>query len=169
VVDQAFSVNAPSVSHSLVCALPKRIDLISPTSTPPSRTSTRSFAPSSRSRRASCVQARSPLPHSLCARLDRHYYPRDHRLAERSSTECAATRSVRDPHSAKYETRRALTLLSLADMIFSQIFFYLHLPALRQALSLHPQEPLQSPWASSVAVVSLETGECDLSGGKASS
>ncbi|SGY20619.1 BQ5605_C016g08107 [Microbotryum silenes-dioicae] len=44
------------------------------------------------------------------------------------------------------------------DMIYSQIFFYLHLPALRQALKLFPDEPLLSPWAESVAVVALETG-----------
>ncbi|KAK4047150.1 hypothetical protein OIV83_005602 [Microbotryomycetes sp. JL201] len=44
------------------------------------------------------------------------------------------------------------------DMIFSQILFYLHLPALRQALALYPDEPLASPWADSVRTVSLETG-----------
>ncbi|KAM0791581.1 hypothetical protein ACM66B_006025 [Microbotryomycetes sp. NB124-2] len=59
-----------------------------------------------------------------------------------------------DPsHTLKFKMRQ-----HTLDMIFSQILFYLHLPALRQALSLYPDDPLSSPWADSVRTVSLETG-----------
>ncbi|KAK4702072.1 hypothetical protein P7C70_g4153, partial [Phenoliferia sp. Uapishka_3] len=44
------------------------------------------------------------------------------------------------------------------DMVFAQIFFYLHKPAFARALTLYPAEPLASPWSASVAAVSLETG-----------
>ncbi|GAA5924666.1 hypothetical protein JCM10213_000410 [Rhodosporidiobolus nylandii] len=43
------------------------------------------------------------------------------------------------------------------DQMFSQVLFYLHKPGFAQALVNHPEEPLKSPWASSVAAVSLET------------
>lgn len=42
------------------------------------------------------------------------------------------------------------------DMIFTQIMFYMHLPALRHALSLYPDEPLSSPYAASVLAISME-------------
>lgn len=41
--------------------------------------------------------------------------------------------------------------------MFSQVCFYLHKPAFAQALLQYSDEPLQSPWAASVAAVSLET------------
>ncbi|KAL8290374.1 hypothetical protein RQP46_002632 [Phenoliferia psychrophenolica] len=44
------------------------------------------------------------------------------------------------------------------EMVFAQIFFYLHKPAFARALTQYPDEPLASPWAASVAAVSLETG-----------
>ncbi|GAA5865743.1 hypothetical protein JCM8547_002763 [Rhodosporidiobolus lusitaniae] len=43
------------------------------------------------------------------------------------------------------------------DQMFSQVLFYLHKPAFSQALLNNPDEPLRSPWAASVAAVSLET------------
>ncbi|GAA5870765.1 hypothetical protein JCM3774_001672 [Rhodotorula dairenensis] len=43
------------------------------------------------------------------------------------------------------------------DQMFSQVLFYLHKPAFAQALLKYPEEPLKSPWAASVAAVSLET------------
>ncbi|GAA5970294.1 hypothetical protein JCM21900_001034 [Sporobolomyces salmonicolor] len=43
------------------------------------------------------------------------------------------------------------------DQMFGQVLFYLHKPAFAQALIKYPEEPLQSPWASSVAAISLET------------
>ncbi|GAA6041112.1 hypothetical protein JCM8097_004118 [Rhodosporidiobolus ruineniae] len=43
------------------------------------------------------------------------------------------------------------------DQMFSQVLFYLHKPGFAQALLNHPDEPLRSPWAASVAAVSLET------------
>ncbi|GAA5984135.1 hypothetical protein JCM10908_006063 [Rhodotorula pacifica] len=43
------------------------------------------------------------------------------------------------------------------DQMFSQVLFYLHKPAFAQALLKFPDEPLKSPWAASVAAVSLET------------
>ncbi|GAA5857732.1 hypothetical protein JCM1840_000888 [Sporobolomyces johnsonii] len=43
------------------------------------------------------------------------------------------------------------------DQMFGQVLFYLHKPAFAQALIKHPEEPLQSPWAASVAAISLET------------
>lgn len=56
--------------------------------------------------------------------------------------------------SLKYSLRQ-----HILDMMFSQVFFYTHLPAFRQALALYSSEPLSSPFVASVAVVSLETGE----------
>ncbi|GAA5887930.1 hypothetical protein JCM6882_000806 [Rhodosporidiobolus microsporus] len=44
-----------------------------------------------------------------------------------------------------------------ADQMFSQVLFYLHKPAFAQALVNNPDEPLKSPWAASVAAISLET------------
>ncbi|GAA5820631.1 hypothetical protein JCM11251_003084 [Rhodosporidiobolus azoricus] len=44
-----------------------------------------------------------------------------------------------------------------ADQMFSQVLFYLHKPAFAQALINNPEEPLKSPWAASVAAISLET------------
>ncbi|GAA5833260.1 hypothetical protein JCM9279_001470 [Rhodotorula babjevae] len=43
------------------------------------------------------------------------------------------------------------------DAMFSQVLFYLHKPAFAQALLKNSDEPLKSPWAASVAAVSLET------------
>ncbi|GAA5820480.1 hypothetical protein JCM3770_005543 [Rhodotorula araucariae] len=43
------------------------------------------------------------------------------------------------------------------DQMFSQVLFYLHKPAFAQALLKNSDEPLRSPWAASVAAVSLET------------
>ncbi|GAA6051435.1 hypothetical protein NBRC10513_000393 [Rhodotorula toruloides] len=60
------------------------------------------------------------------------------------------------PEAASYDliTRmRAHTL----DQMFGQVLFYLHKPAFAQALLKYSDEPLKSPWAASVAAVSLET------------
>lgn len=43
------------------------------------------------------------------------------------------------------------------DQMFGQVLFYLHKPAFAQALLKYSDEPLKSPWAASVAAVSLET------------
>lgn len=43
------------------------------------------------------------------------------------------------------------------DQMFGQVLFYLHKPAFAQALLKYSDEPLRSPWAASVAAVTLET------------
>ncbi|KPV75000.1 uncharacterized protein RHOBADRAFT_53911 [Rhodotorula graminis WP1] len=61
-----------------------------------------------------------------------------------------------EPHEHEYDlvfVMRAHTL----DAMFSQVLFYLHKPAFAQALLKNSDEPLKSPWAASVAAVSLET------------